>query len=167
MNERGQSQFLSIGILFSIILIIAIVGISIYVITKFVNIGDCANVEVFKDDFQRSMNRAWSSEIVRDTYVGSLPSGIEAICLGEGTGSGIKYGELKDYQRWGNNNLFFYPPKESCDDVATEIEHIEFDFSWHCFDVVNREVRIPYEKGSFDDLVKITRTPESDEAENG
>ncbi len=154
MNKRGQSQFLSIGVIFSIIVIIAILGISIYVIVKFLGIGACADLGLFNKDFQDSIDRAWGSEIVKDNFVGSPPRGVESICFGEGTGSGNEYNKLRLYQRQ-DANMFIYPPDKACGAPWNKVEHVEMEFDWRCFPVENGKVVIGLEKGSFDDLVRI------------
>ena len=153
--KRGQSQFMSIGVIFSIIIIIFIFAISIYVVTKFINIGKCADIALFKDDLQEKINTAWSSEIVDDEFTGKLPNGIEAVCLGKENPvtATREYASLKDYTRY-DGNLFFYPPESTCDQPYTTIEHIETG-SFRCFPVVKNEVSFRIEKGSFDDIVKI------------
>jgi len=151
--KRGQSQFMSIGVIFSIIMIIALFAISIYVITKFVGIGKCADIALFKKDFQEKIDRAWSSEIVNDNFVGKLPNGVESICFNGENGRGREYNRLKLYLR-NDANVFFYPPDNSCNNPWTKIDHIKNE-KWNCFPVENGKVTIGILKGSFDSLVNI------------
>jgi len=155
-NKRGQSQFMSIGVIFSIIIIIALLGVSIYVVTKFVGIGRCADMALFKKDFQEKIDRAWSSEIVNDIFIGKLPSGVESVCFNGEGGIGREYNALKLYLR-NDANVFFYPPDQACNSPWTKINHIKID-KWQCFSVEDGKVEIGILKGSFDSLVNIVGT---------
>lgn len=158
-ERRGQTESLSIGVIFSIIVVIALISVSVYVVITFIGIGKCADLGLFKDNFQDAVDRAWSSEITNDVFTGRVPDGIESICFSEqetpvADTNSAEYRELRRY--FSRGNLFFYPPKQACDQPYTEIEHIDLsELGWHCFPVNNGEVKIGLEKGSFDSLVRI------------
>jgi hypothetical protein len=158
MHKRGF-QF-SFAMIFSIILIIAIVAFSFYVISYFLGLGEATDIALFYQDFQDEINRAWNSEITRDVFTGNLPSGIESVCFGNLTqsGSGKEYEDLRRYRRQ-NANTFLYPPGKAQDQAFAIIEHLDFSGlqGFSCFPVEERKVKIRIEKGSFDKFVKISR----------
>lgn len=157
MEKKGFE--LSFSMIFSIIVIVAIIGIAFYVINYFLDLGECTEVSMFYRDFQQKIDSAWNSEITRDEFVGSLPGGIESVCLGNLSrgGSGEEYEEMRAYERF-NFNIFLFPGRKSCEMARSRINHLDTaDIGLTCFPVENGEVRIGIEKGSFDSLVKIRR----------
>lgn len=155
MNKRGFQ--LSFSMIFSIIIIIAIVGVAFYAIIYFINLGKCTDISLFYQNFQEEVDKAWNSEIVRENFVGNLPSGIESVCFGDlnSEGSGEEYEVLSDFFRT-RANTFLYPPENACEQVHRKIQHIDIsELGWHCFEVRSGKVTIPLEKGSFDSLVKV------------
>lgn len=160
IKKRGNkgSIDLSFGMIFSIILIAAIIAVGFYTISYFLNLGKCTEVSLFYDDFQKAVNRAWNSEIARDEFSGSLPSGIESVCIGGlNSGNSIFLKEVTELRRFRsqNANTFLYPVKKACNQAFANIEHIDIEDSFRCFPVVNKKVKIKLDKGSFDALVKI------------
>lgn len=159
IRKRGQTEFMSVGVIFSIIIVIALIAVSIYVVTTFMGIGQCADLGLFKESFQDSVDRAWSSEITSEVFTGRLPGGMEAVCFSEGkeitaVSFQDEYQELRRYV--GRGNVFFYPAEEACDQPYIQIEHLDLTgVGWSCFPVVDGKVSIGLEKGSFDSLVKI------------
>jgi len=147
---------MSIGVIFSIIIVIALIGVSIYVVTIFMGIGECANIGLFKDDFQDAVDRAWRSEIVKDNFVASVPNGIEFVCFSEEGKNTRSDGEIYESLRryFSRGNMFFYPPENACDQPYMVIEHIEIE-RFICFESVNGKVTIGLEKDSSDSLVKV------------
>jgi len=161
MREKRGVISISFGMIFSIILIIAIIGVAFYAITYFLNLSKCTEIALFYQGFQEEVDEAWASEITRETFVGKLPGGIEAVCFydrdAESIGSGEEYDALKDYFIT-QGNMFLYPPENACEQVSRKALHIDLSGSgWHCFQVRNNKVDIPLEKGSFDALVKLKR----------
>jgi hypothetical protein len=163
-NKRGLQ--LTFGMIFSIIIIIAIVGVSFYAINYFLNLGKCTEISLFYQDFQKEVDKAWNSEITKETYIGNLPRKIESVCFLDrepeettvSFGVGEEYEVLEDYFRIGGN-MFIYPPEETCNQVYKTVQHIdvsELD-GWHCFPVRENRVEIPIDKGSFDALVKVKK----------
>ena len=88
MGKRGEI-YISFGMIFSVILIIAIIGVSFYAINYFLNLGKCAEISLFYQGFQNEIDEAWSSEIVKTTFVGKLPVEIESVCFRESVASGV------------------------------------------------------------------------------
>lgn len=163
MGKRGQVQ-MSFGMIFSIIVIIAIVAIASYVIINFLRLGKCTEIGLFYDELKREVNKAWQSTIYRDVFnKGKLPSGIEYVCFGElnkGYG-GREYKEqfdfLSRYMRQ-DKNVFVYPTQNACDSnlAFLKLEHIEI-MEFFCVPVVDGKVSIKMEKDEFDALVKLSR----------
>ena len=157
-QKRGVIS-ISFSMIFSVILIIAIIGVSFYAINYFLNLGKCAEISLFYQGFQNEIDEAWSSEIARTTFVGKLPGDIESVCFRESGASGVgkEYEASEDYFRTGGN-MFLYPPERACNQVLIKAKHIDLTgFGWGCFSVRDNRVEIPIEKGSFDALVKIKR----------
>lgn len=159
MKRRGGIQ-LSFGMIFSIILIIAIIGVAFYAINYFVGLGKCTEVGLFYRELQDEIDRAWNSEITRDEFTGSLPGGVTNVCFGDVSsgGSGEIYDDLKRYGR-ADANVYLYPLEKACDQGFRKLEHVDFsEFGgFSCFDVESGRVSIGLEKGSSDSLVKLTR----------
>jgi hypothetical protein len=156
--KRGAIS-ISFGLIFSLIIIIAILGVAAYVITYFLGLQKCTEISLFYQNLQDEVNAAWNSEITRDEFVGKLSGGIEAVCFRDGgyIGGDEQYGELVDYGRSGQN-MFLYPPEKTCNQVAWKIEHVDLsELGWHCYENGDRGIRIGLEKGSFDNLVKLKR----------
>ena len=65
MEKRGQIQ-ISFGMIFSIIIIIAIVAVSIYVITIFLDFNKCGKVVLFYEDLEEEIQKAWESPSYRN-----------------------------------------------------------------------------------------------------
>ena len=155
---------MAFGMIFSIILIAAIIGVAFYAISYFLNLGKCTEISLFYQEFQDEVDEAWNSEITRDRFVGSLPGGIKAVCFydkdpgGSPPNSREEYEALEDYFRIGGN-IFLHPPERACGQVTLTIKHINLSGlgDWHCFETEKGEVTIHLEKGSFDSLVKINR----------
>ena len=157
MNKRGLQ--ISFGIIFSIIIIIAIIGVAFYAISYFVDLGRCTDISLFHNDFQEEVNEIWNSEIARESFVGTLPGGIEAVCFKNPESQvnlrGGEYEELQDYFVT-RGNTFLYPVESACGQESRIIDHLDLsELEWHCFGVREKQVRIPLEKGSFDSLVRV------------
>jgi len=169
MEKRGAIA-LSFGMIFSLIVIIAIIGVSFYAINYFLNLGKCTEISLFYRDFQKEVDKAWSSEITRETFIGKLPRKIESVCFLDREvdsatviGVGEEYEALEDYFRIGGNT-FLYPPEQTCDQTYKTIRHVDLSdlggwhcFPWHCFPLRDNRVEILLDKGSFDALVRVKR----------
>ena len=124
---------MSFGMMFSIILIIAFVGVAIYAITTFLGIAKCGNIGLYYNDLQGEVDKAWQSEISRSVFEASVPSGIESVCFGNLTqrvNSEFRE-EYRSLARYTNSkrNVFMFPQNKACDDqlASTRIEHAVAD----------------------------------------
>jgi len=163
-NKRGQFQ-ISFGMIFSILIIVAIVAVSFYVITYFLNISKCNQVGFFLNDLQIKIDKAWASGDVQDVFTGSLPGSVKAVCFGNSTtparAEDIKiYSELKNSLLTNKDkNLFFYPPSASC---SSSLGYYNLKHStpslgkFFCVNVVKGKAQIKLIKTSSDALVKVS-----------
>ena len=166
MEKRGwrRGQFeIGFGMIFSIIVIIAIVAIASYVIINFLRLGKCTEIGLFYDDLKKEVDKAWQSTIYRDVFnKGKLPSGIEFVCLGDlnqgysGRGYGEQFDFLSRYKRQ-DKNVFLYPTQEACNSnlAFLKLEHADIE-EFFCVPVVNGKANVRMEKDEFDALVRIS-----------
>jgi hypothetical protein len=158
--KRGQIQ-ISFGMIFSIIMIIATIAISFYVITYFIKIGRCSEISLFYDDLNKRVDKAWASPITREVYTSNLPSGIESVCFGSLLTVPVNYGKEYDVLKKYRNqkaNVFLYPLTKSCSNSAPfyYIKNAEID-GFFCIEVISGKVSINIKKDSTDALVKIEK----------
>lgn len=154
MLRRGDIA-LSFGMILSVIIIAAILGVAVYVIMQFLGLKECTEVGLYSRDLQTRVDSAWKADSAeRQMFTGTLPSEVEKVCFGNLSSSrdAPEYRELRNYQ--GENfNLFFYPQID-CDLNAVKIEHAA-SRDFYCVDVVKGKVTLELNKGSFESLVKI------------
>lgn len=158
---RGQLQ-ISFGMIFSIILIIAFVGVAIYAITTFLSIGKCGQIGLYYNDLQDEVNKAWQSEISRSVFKSSVPGGIEQVCFGNLT-QAVRLDSREEYSflvRYTNSkgNLFMFPPNKACDDQlsSTNIEHALTD-EFFCVAKQEGEVEVRLIKEEGENEVRFAR----------
>lgn len=154
MRKKGQFQ-LSFGMIFSIIIIIAIVGVSFYVITKFIGTSKCTEIALFYDSLKSHTEKAWRSTINKDTFTFALPSGIEEVCFGDISQS--KRDEIKKEFVNSNGNVFLYPARKACDSTLSSIklEHVTIP-SFFCVKAEDNKISIKTSKTQFEPLVTIS-----------
>jgi hypothetical protein len=157
--KKGQFQ-LSFGMIFSIIIIIAIVVVAFYVISYFLNLGRCAQIGAFYDDLNGEVNKAWAQDFVQETYRGSLPSKVRKVCFGaiNQTFDGFEeeHSDLIRPYRRSKNNVFVYPNSAACDrqSGAYYLEHAQSD-RFFCVQVREGEARVRLTKDVFEALVNL------------
>ena len=161
MEERGQLQ-ITFSMMFSIILIIAFVGVAIYAITTFLSIGKCGQIGLYYNDLQGEVDKAWQSEISRSVFESSVPSGIEQVCFGNLTQrvsleSREEYNSLVRYTN-SKGNIFMFPSNKACDDQlsSTRIEHVLAD-EFFCVAKQSGKVKVRLVKEEGDNEVKFTK----------
>ena len=163
-DKRGQFE-ISFGMIFSIFIIIATVGVAFYVITQFLGVNECAGIGSFYDDFQREVTKAWQSTISKGVYEGKLPNSIEYVCFAvpgkpyTGTKYKVQYEALKDtIQSFGideNRNVFLYPSKGCNGMEYYSMEHIAVS-DFFCSAVVDGKMKVNFSKDVSDALVKLS-----------
>jgi len=163
MRKRG-SFGLSFGMIFSIIIIIAIIGVSFYVINNFLGLQKCAEQSLFYDEFQKQIDIAWNSEITERTYEAKLPGGIDRVCLGDASSGDFNPRYSEEYQKFNryfrfDANLFLFPPEKACTPEYFKLKHVDLTLlqRFDCFEVDGKNVEFKIEKGSTDALVEIGR----------
>jgi hypothetical protein len=168
-GRKGQIQ-ISFGMIFSIIIIIAIVATSFYVIKYFLNMNKCNQIAFFFNDFQKKVDKAWASGDTQDVFESNLPGSVKAVCFGNSsltvpTGANNedvkKYNELKNYIITKiEKNLFIYPSSGSCDSSLQyyNLKHtIPANGQFFCINTVKGKLSVKITKASNDALVKLSR----------
>lgn len=171
MNKKAQEVFgMSFGMIFSIIIIIAILGVGFFTIRHFLSLSKCSQVGLFLEDLQDEVDRAWTSGIYQGTFEGKLPSSglsnleIEKVCFGDlddnAPNDRITQEELDNYQNPGDGFFtFLYPPENACggDLFYKKLQHAETSGNkFFCVDVKNNIASIKLDKTPSDSLVKIS-----------
>ena len=160
-GRKGQLE-LSFTMIFSIIIIIAIIGTAFYVITYFLNLSRCTDVGLFYSDLQKRVDKAWASEKAQETFTGKLPSGIKEVCFGNLNQSNVaEYKEEYElFRRYFNlnKNTFLFPPARACDiNLAYySLNHAQMP-EFFCTPAKDGTVSFKLAKTSFDALVKVIR----------
>lgn len=158
-EKRGQLE-MSFGMIFSIIIIIATIGVAFYVISHFVKVNNCAQIGIFYQDLQERVDKAWQEDRTQGTFTGKLPGSVEQVCFGNFTQSyDPKDEEEFEYlKRYRNEevNLFLYPPVSACgNDLATyNLKHSRAD-KFFCISPKKGELVLKVTKDVSDILVKI------------
>lgn len=164
MNRRGLE--LAFGMIFSIIMIITIVGVASYVIVHFLEVGKVSQLSLFHQNFQETVNDIWASSITNKVVSFDLPSGITQVCFGNLSESRwnpnyrqqrddfIRYSSTFDRER---SNRFIYPTEKSGDFALKKVDKIDlsgFD-GFDCIEVKDRKLRVRMIKDNFNPLVKV------------
>lgn len=159
MTKRAQIQ-MSFGVIFSIIIIAATLGIAGYVILKVWNAGNDAGCKLFYSDLQKKIDEAWNQD-GGSSYVfsGSASSESEKVCFGytNQTFAELDKAAHEKIEEYSSKsvNLFFYPIA-SCGDssFSYNLKHIKTD-KFFCVDIQNGKASVKIAKGTFDALVKL------------
>lgn len=158
--ERGQLE-LSFGMIFSIILIIAFVGVAIYAITSFLQLGGCGKIGLYYNELQNEVTKAWHGEITNAVFEGVLPLGIEKVCFGNISQTAQQNSReeqvfFKKYLRSGGN-VFMYPPEKACEQQLSSriIEHARTNM-FFCVRVEKGSIRIKISKAEKDNEVTLS-----------
>lgn len=155
---KGQIQ-LSFGMIFSIVIVIAILGVGVYVIINFVNLSRCTNINLFYNSLKEEVNKAWEADSVQKQLIKDIPSGIEKVCLGNFTqsysGFVNEHDALARFSNAGRNNFFFYPPEKACEMAANRMEHIKTS-KFFCVSAKEGKITLKLSKSSNDALVTIS-----------
>jgi len=154
-KRAGQMQ-ISFGMIFSIIIIIAVMAVAFYTIRYFLGFKSCTDVGLFYNDLQEIVDDAYrASAGYYDTFTGSLPKDVKKVCIGNmSSNSGEFRNEYNSLERIRHKgNLFLYPLNSGCEDLTfyklDNIEKTEF----FCVDVLNGKVNIDIRKESFGPVI--------------
>lgn len=155
MEERGQIQ-LSFGMIFSIIIIIATIGVTFYIIAQFMKTSNCAGDALVQKSLQDEIDRAWNSAIYNGRFTFNEVRAKE-ICFGNPLAYNASYKtEAEALQKYNKNgaNLFIYPPSAACDNTraAYKLEHVNIT-QFFCSKIIGGKGRVSLEKEDTDALV--------------
>ena len=163
--KRGSIE-ISFGMIFSIIIIIALIGVAVYAITAFLDFSDDAQVGLFYEEFQNSVNDIFSSATTNRVISFSVSNSIEFVCFGS-IANNIDAGQYNIQLRalreassgfqQQNTNTFMYPPEEAGDLAFKKIDKIDLSSlnTFDCFEVEAGKIRVTLSKGEFESLVKV------------
>ena len=152
---------MSFSMIFSIIIIIAILAVAFYVIRFFVGVNECGEIGFYYNDLQNEVDKAWKSSSYSGFLEGDLPSGVESICFGTLGSSQVKADDREAHDfllryRRHDKNLFLYPSQQGCDSALAsyKVEHVDIE-GFFCLDRVDK-YKVRLVKGSGDALVKVS-----------
>jgi hypothetical protein len=161
LENRAQLD-ISFGFIFGIIVIIAVVAISIYVIVHFINLSNCTQTGNFYSDLQDEIDKAWSGSMTSKVFTESLPSGVKSICFGTldktpTSDSRTQYQSLLRFKALDKNS-FIYPYSKACNvQLANhQFEHVNID-RFFCSDVIKGKASVKISKNVTDALVTLSR----------
>jgi len=162
MKKKGQLQ-ISFGMIFSIILIIAFIGVAIYVITIFLGIQRCGQIGNFYAGLQESVENAYRSPETSDDLSFSMPSKVEYVCFidVERAPRG-PMASIHEELSWINRNLVIHP-KTDCsglggfDLAKIDIKELTSTENPFCIKTSRGKINLRVEKGLYDKSVKIIR----------
>jgi len=162
IGKKGQIK-MSFNMIFSIILIIAFIGVAIYAVTMFLGVSRSIQEGRFKDRLKRDVERAWTSEDTSIEFVESLPSSIEYVCFID-TDYDQRGGfdeQYEDFDRMYVDEHIFYWPFEGVEgDISPynidrlNMSRIIEDNNPQCFENDN-DVSFIIEKRLYENLVNI------------
>jgi hypothetical protein len=166
MKKRVAQLNLSFGMIFSIILIVIFLVFAFWAITKFLGLGETAQVASFKTNLQNDVDRLWKgsqgSWSPESGY--SLPKKIEYVCFLDFSKSAVGknkelYPELGQANSGGEENLIFYPIG-SAELISLKIEEINLEKitendNPYCIKNQNGKVMMTIEKNYGENLVLI------------
>lgn len=132
-EKKGQMK-LSFGMIFSIILIIIFLSFSFFAISKFLTLGNTAQIAKFANNLQTDIDKAWKGTQSSQEKEYILPSKIEYVCFADYSnypngenGRYIEfYSDLKQFHQ-EVENMFFYPIGSSEGLNSKEIKHIDLE----------------------------------------
>jgi len=165
-NKKGQGVMgLSFGVIFSIFLIIFFVIIAFIVINSFLKTQKCAQIGIFKDDFQNEIKKAWNSPKQISTFKGRLPSNLDYVCFANLSqqikGIYNEIGEDISIYEGENANMFLHPIEKTCDIPYHNIRYLDMETiissrNPYCIEVEKGNIDIEIQKELGDRFVRIS-----------
>jgi len=164
-NKRGQQILgLSFGVIFSIILIVFFIFITVIVINSFLSAQKCAEIGIFLDRFQTDIKKTWNAQADSHVFKGNLPSRLDYVCFMNLTESVT--GQLPEIGReltlfeGRRANLFFYPYGKTCEIQYKQINHLDLKAitareNPYCIPIEGGRISIRVEKGLDDRFVRV------------
>lgn len=165
-NKKAQQMFgMSIGMIFTIILMVFFILIAIIAITALLSTQNCAKIGLYINDLETEIDNAWNQDTWTSEFKTNIPSGVKKVCFANTTNNDFK-GIDRDLgieiDIYPDKNMFFFPPNKACDMGEYEIEHLDIDFitrsnNPYCIQVNKGKIFFMIEKESDDRLVKIRK----------
>ena len=161
-SRKAQFQ-ISFGIIFSIILIIAFIAVSFYVIKIFLGFRTCGEIGRFYQELQSSIENAKRSPETSQVFSAAMPSSVEYACIADLSKSarGQKSGLYEEISLV-NKNLALYP-KTKCsglggiDLIGIDIANITLNENPFCVKTEKGKISLKIEKALYERLVKVSR----------
>lgn len=138
------------------IIIAVVIAVGFYMVSYFLSLKNCSEVGLFERTLQTSIDNAWKSEEVLDTFTGRLPGSVDSVCIGD-LSTGREKPEYRDLRQFDEPeiNLFYHPlPSGRCDIQYGSLEHVRFK-EFTCIPVNDGSVKLKLVKNSFDSTVLI------------
>lgn len=180
-NKKAQesSVGMSYGVVFSIIIIIFVIAVSIYAITYFIGLNKCTQTGLFFQSIQEEIDKAWQAPSdVSFLYQASIPS--SGLLRTASKDTRICFGDITSHNSYSNddekirialngevavdekNNIFIYPPEKSCGDLFSIklknlAQPISKSTSFFCLPVVKGKVAIKIQKDESETLVRLEK----------
>jgi len=127
-NKKAQQTLgMPFGIIFSIILIVVFIVIAFIAVRSFLDVGECAAVGQFYDNFQQEIDSVWGSQESEKTYELDLPVGVEKICFANFSAdftNSLAYDEISRFE-FDNVNVVLLPYEKTCKLGKKKIEHLD------------------------------------------
>ena len=161
MKKRGQME-ISFGVIFSIIMIIAILATSFYVIKYFTSLSRCSSTGLFYDSLRDEVDTMWKASGGRQLFSYIAPGSVDYACFGNMTTQAKttdreRFDEIYRTNRLSDYNLFFYPLTKGCKALNSQhVEHVNIP-EFFCVKPVEGEISVILEKDTFDSSVTISQ----------
>lgn len=159
-EKRGQLD-ISFGMIFSIIIIIAIIAVSFYVIQYFTKLSTCTSTGLFYEALEKEVNAAREATTSRQLFSADLPKSVDYLCIGNmtllsKTEDKTRFDALYKIYRLSNNNVFVYPQNKGCQTLNSKtIDYIETS-DFFCVKSNKGRVSLLIQKDAFDRNVRIS-----------
>ena len=168
MNKRAQEVMgMSFGVIFSIILIVFFIVITLIVIKAFLGQKDCAEMGIFLDRLNAQVKKAWNSDSGTFEFKGNLPSKLDYVCFANVSGNPTIESDSKMWRRLTlfkgkNANIFFYPTEKACEMPYHYIPHLDLKNTLSsdnplCFEIDKGKVVFEVQKKRGSGLVQINK----------
>src|SRR3989344_8357256 len=82
MEEKRGQMDISFGMIFSIILIIAVLAIAFYVIRYFSALSSCTSVGLFYTALTKEVDQSWATTTSKSIFSGNVPGSVDYVCFG-------------------------------------------------------------------------------------
>jgi hypothetical protein len=160
-EKRGQLE-MSFGMIFSIIIIIAILAVSFYVIQYFTKLSTCTSTGLFYDALQKEVDTAWSASSSKQLFSANVPGSADYTCIGNmsmqpRTEDKARFDEIYKMSRLSDANVFFYPQNKGCKTLNSHrIIHMKTN-EFFCIKNEGNTVELLIQKDAFDTSVTVSQ----------